>query len=79
MSGWKRWIMVTGTAHQSFTDLGVFASQLGIDIGATIDADRALAITRAYTKAFFDLHLRGVPQSLLTAPSPSYPEVTFIA
>jgi Platelet-activating factor acetylhydrolase, isoform II len=78
MSGWKRWIMVTGTVHQSFTDLGVFAGQLGIDIGASIDADRALAITRAYTKAFFDLHLRGKPQPLMTAPSPDYPEVTFI-
>lgn len=77
-AGWKRWIMVTGTVHQSFTDLGVFAGQLGIDIGATIDPDRALAITRAYTKAFFDLHLRGTPQPLMTAPSPSYPEVTFI-
>jgi hypothetical protein len=78
MTGWKRWIMVTGTVHQSFTDLGVFADQLGIDIGATIDATRALAITRAYTKAFFDLHLRGKPQPLMTAPSPHYPEVTFI-
>jgi hypothetical protein len=70
--------MVTGTVHQSFTDLGVFAGQLGIDIGASIDADRALAITRAYTRAFFDLHLRSKPQSLMTAPSPSYPEVSFI-
>jgi hypothetical protein len=76
MTGWKRWIMVTGTVHQSFTDLGVFAGQLGIDIGATIDANRALAITRAYARAFFDLHLRGAPQPLMTAPSPAYPEVT---
>jgi hypothetical protein len=78
MTGSKRWIMVTGTVHQSFTDLGVFAGQLGIDIGATINANRALAITRAYTKAFFDLHLHGKPQPLMTAPSPRYPEVTFI-
>jgi dienelactone hydrolase len=78
MTGWRRWVMVTGTVHQSFTDLGVFAGQLGIDIGATIDANRALAITRAYTKAFFDLHLRRKPQPLMTAPSTRYPEVTFI-
>jgi dienelactone hydrolase len=78
MTGWKRWIMATGTVHQSFTDLGVLAGQLGIDIGATIEANRALAITRAYTKAFFDLHLRRKPQPLMTAPSPDYPEVTFI-
>jgi hypothetical protein len=78
MTDYKRWIMVTGTVHQSFTDLGVFAGQLGIDIGATIDADRALAITRAYARAFFDLHLRRRPQPLMTAPSPSYPEVSFV-
>lgn len=78
MTGWRRWIMVTGTEHQSFTDAGVLAGQLGIDIGATIDANRALAITRAYTRAFFDLHLRGTRQPLMTAPSSRYPEVTFI-
>lgn len=78
MTGRKRWIMVTGTVHQSFTDLGVLAGQLGIDIGATIDANRALDITRAYTKAFFDLHLRRKPQPLMTAPSPDFPEVAFI-
>jgi hypothetical protein len=78
LTGWKRWIMVTGTMHQSFTDLGVFAGQLGIDIGATIEANRALDITRAYTKAFFDLHLRRKPQPLMTAPSPDFPEVAFI-
>jgi hypothetical protein len=27
---------------------------------------------------FFDLHLHGKPQPLMTAPSPDYPEVTFI-
>jgi hypothetical protein len=49
MNGWKRWIMVTGTVHQSFTDLGVLAGQLGIDIGATIDANRALAIAAGFS------------------------------
>jgi hypothetical protein len=34
-------------------------------------------ITRAYVRAFFDLHLRGQPQTLLDQPSPRYPEVTF--
>ncbi|HKA67789.1 MAG TPA: alpha/beta hydrolase [Actinomycetes bacterium] len=78
MTGWKRWIMVTGVVHQSFTDLGVFADQLGVDIGATIDANRALAITRAYTRAFFAQHLGGKSQPLMTGASPRYPEVTFI-
>jgi predicted dienelactone hydrolase len=78
LTGWKRWVMVTGTVHPSFTDLGVFAGQLGIDLGAHIDAERALAITRTYTRAFFDLHLRHRPQPLMQAPSPDYPEITFI-
>jgi dienelactone hydrolase len=78
MTGWKRWVMVSGTVHSSYTDVGVFASQLGVDTGATIDAERALGITRAYVRAFFDLHLRCRPQPLMTAPSPVYPEVTFV-
>jgi predicted dienelactone hydrolase len=78
MTGWKRWIMVTGTAHASFTDIGLFAGQFGVDIGATIDAERASAITRVYTRAFFDQHLRCRPQPLMSRPSPKYPEITFI-
>jgi hypothetical protein len=35
------------------------------------------AITRTYTRAFFDLHLRGEPHPLLEQPSTSYPEVAF--
>jgi hypothetical protein len=78
LTGWKRWLMVSGTVHQSFTDLGVLAAQLGVDLGASIDAGRALTITRNYVSAFFDQHLRCRPQPLMTAPSPAYPEVTFI-
>ncbi|MEV6624853.1 alpha/beta hydrolase [Amycolatopsis sp. NPDC051106] len=78
LTGWKRWLMVSGTAHSSFTDLGVLAAQLGVDIGASIDAYRALTITRNYVSAFFDENLRCRPQPLLAAPSPAYPEVTFI-
>lgn len=78
LTGWKRWLMVTGTAHASYTDIGLFAGQFGVDIGAPIDAQRASDITRTYVRAFFDQHLRCKPQPLLAAPSPDYPEVTFI-
>jgi dienelactone hydrolase len=78
LTGWKRWIMVSGMDHSSFTDAGVLADQLGIDIGASTPGDRALAITRAYVRAFFDQHLGCRPQPLMAAPSPAYPEVTFI-
>ncbi|TQM79810.1 platelet-activating factor acetylhydrolase isoform II [Saccharothrix saharensis] len=78
LTGWKRWLVVAGTRHASFTDLGPLADQLGVDIGTDIDANRALAITRTYTAAFFDLHLRGTPQPLLAGPSADHPEVTFV-
>jgi dienelactone hydrolase len=77
LAGWKRWLLVAGAVHASFTDLGLLADQIGLDIGAGIPGARALDITRAYVRAFFDQHLRGKPQSLLDQPSPHYPEVTF--
>jgi dienelactone hydrolase len=77
LAGWKRWLLVAGAVHASFTDLGLLADQIGLDIGAGIPGARALDITRAYVRAFFDQHLRGEPQSLLDQPSPRYPEVTF--
>ncbi len=77
LTGWKRWLVVAGMEHPSFTDLGLIAEQLGIDLGADTPAARGSAITRAYVRAFFDLHLRGIPQPLMAEPSPQYPEVTF--
>ncbi len=76
LTGWKRWLLVAGTVHASFTDLALLADQLGIDIGAALPGARSLDITRAYVRAFFDQHLRSTPQALLDQPSPRYPEVT---
>ena len=77
LTGWKRWLLVAGAVHASFTDLALLAEQNGIDIGAGLPGARSLDITRAYVRAFFDQHLRGKPQTLLDQPSPRYPEVTF--
>ena len=77
LTGWKRWLVVAGAIHASFTDLGLLAEQAGIDTGAGLSGARSLDITRAYVRAFFDQHLRGTPQALLDQPSPRYPEVTF--
>ena len=77
LTGWKRWLVVAGAVHASFTDLALLADQVGIDIGAGLSGARSLDITRAYVRAFFDQHLRGRPQALLDQPSPRYPEVTF--
>lgn len=75
LNGWKRWLLVTGAEHTSFTDLGVLADQVGIDLGADIPGVRAMDITRRYVAAFFDLHLRKKSQPLLDQPSTRYPEV----
>jgi hypothetical protein len=77
LTGWKRWLLVAGAVHVSFTDLGLLADQLGLDVGAGLRGARGLDITRAYVRAFFDQHLRGEPQPLLDQPSPRYSEVTF--
>jgi hypothetical protein len=77
LTGWKRWLLVAGAVHASFTDLALLADQSGIDIGAGLPGARSLDITRAYVRAFFDQHLRSSPQALLDQPSPRYPEVTF--
>jgi len=77
LTGWKRWLVVAGAVHASFTDLALLADQAGIDIGAGLSGARSLAITRAYVRSFFDQHLRGRPRALLDQPSPRYPEVTF--
>jgi hypothetical protein len=37
-----------------------------------------VAAVRAYTRAFFDLHLRHHDSHLLGGPSPRFPEVEFI-
>jgi dienelactone hydrolase len=77
LTGWKRWLLVAGAMHASFTDLALLADQTGIDVGAGLPGARSLDITRAYVRAFFDQHLRSRPQALLDQPSPHYPEVTF--
>jgi len=77
LTGWKRWLLVAGAIHASFTDLALLADQSGIDIGPGLSGARSLDITRAYVLAFFDQHLRGKPQTLLDRPSARYPEVTF--
>ncbi|SCK38385.1 Alpha/beta hydrolase family protein [Streptomyces sp. WMMB 714] len=76
--GWRRWLTVEGSGHFTFNDLPVLAGQLGMtDPDTPLPGDRSGQITRAYTGAFFDRHLRGIPQPLLRGPSPANPEVRF--
>ncbi|PZT71705.1 MULTISPECIES: alpha/beta hydrolase family protein [unclassified Streptomyces] len=78
LDGWKRWLTVADAGHFTFTDLPLLAAELGIvDPSAPLPADRSGDITRDYVAAFFDLHLKGVPQRLLAGPTADNPEVTF--
>jgi predicted dienelactone hydrolase len=78
LTGWKRWLVLTGAEHQSFTDLPLLADVLGIKLPSGIlPAARSAELTRTYVAAFLDQHLRSQPQPLLDKPSSRYPEVTF--
>jgi hypothetical protein len=77
LTGWKRWLVVAGAVHASFTDLALLADQAGIALDTHLPGARSLDITRAYVRAFADQHLRRTPQPLLDQPSPRYPEVAF--
>lgn len=78
LDGWKRWLTVTGAGHFTFTDMPLLGEELGLpDPSAPLSADRSSRITRDYLAAFFDLHLKNLPQPLLAAPTAANPEVTF--
>ncbi|MFF8986630.1 alpha/beta hydrolase family protein [Streptomyces globisporus] len=78
MDGWKRWLTVSGAEHFTFTDLPVVAGRLGLSGPvAPLSGERSWRLTRDYTAAFFDTHLRGRARPLLDGPAADRPEVAF--
>jgi predicted dienelactone hydrolase len=78
LDGWKRWMVVAGAEHFTFTDLPVLADRLGLsDPAAPLSGERSWQLTRDYTAAFFDTHLRGMARPLLDGPAADRPEVEF--
>lgn len=79
MSGHGYMATIRGARHDNFLDLAVcFAPVLKIAGGlGTIDGRRGLAITNAYTQAFFDTSFGQGNTRLLDGPSTAYPEVQF--
>jgi dienelactone hydrolase len=76
LTGWKRWIAVTDTEHQSFTDIPLLGPSLGIKpVPGQLPAERGVEIARTYVAAFLDQHLKARRQPLLDEPSSRYPEV----
>ncbi|WP_345559682.1 alpha/beta hydrolase [Nonomuraea rosea] len=79
LTGWRRWLVVTGAEHFSFTDTSLLLEQLGVYRNPGLAGARAVEITRRYVRAFFDLHLLKKPQPLLDNPSTTYPELKLCA
>ncbi len=78
LTGWKRWLVLTGAEHQSFTDAPLLMGALGVKpLPGELPAARAAEITRAHVAAFLDRHLRSRPQPFLDEASSRYPEVKF--
>ncbi|MCG5214573.1 alpha/beta hydrolase [Streptosporangium soli] len=76
LTGWKRWIVLTGADHQSFTDVPLLAGALGITPPhGILPAARTAELTRTYAAAFLDQHLKAKRQPVLDKPSARYPEV----
>ncbi|MPZ95428.1 MAG: hypothetical protein GEU96_11120 [Propionibacteriales bacterium] len=85
LHGWRRFVSIVGSTHFTYTDLLPLLADLeanGIlsedpQIGVGLDPDRAVAIIRAYIRAFFDRWLRNRQTHLLDGPSDQYPEAKF--
>lgn len=86
LKGWKNELMLTGSAHGTFTDFPDVLDVLGLagslpseveELLGSINAERALEIVTVYVTAFFDRVLKGKKGSVLDGPSKQYPEVSF--
>ena len=69
-------VQVPGMFHSNFTDVPYW-SPLFSWVGASgpIGAQQAHNMINAYTLAFFNRHLKGLPAPLLDGPAEDYPEV----
>ena len=70
LTGWRRWYIVQGSTHYTFTDYPVLFEQVGIMgfEGSTTARARESVVVRSYVGAFLDLHLLGTPEPLLDPP-----------
>lgn len=87
-TGWKLDLSIPEGAHFTFTDYQSLLPQLQEKLSlsprvvqqfiGTAEPERTTAAHREYVAAFFDYHLKGASQPLLTSPSADYPMVDFI-
>ena len=71
-------VQVPGMFHINLTDVPLWSPALRwLRVIGPIDAQRAHAITNAYSLAFFNRHLLGRAEMLLDGPASQYPDVLF--
>jgi predicted dienelactone hydrolase len=85
--GPKLWLNLEGSTHATFTDFAPLVPQVAPILGeppswviegiGTINGLRAVTVERTYIGAYFGRYLRHHDSSLLSGPSPCYPEVRF--
>ncbi len=88
LTGWRQWIRVTGGGHSNSLDEGLLTEQLGMRdsypadpwrrLYGDLDTAHGLDLTRSYTLAFFDHHLRGAGPGLLEDPAAVHPELVVV-
>ncbi len=72
------YVEIAGIFHIGFTDIPYWSPVLPhIGITGPINAQRGFDIINAYSLAFFDKELKGLPSSLLEGQPKQYPEVKF--
>ncbi|MBB5079490.1 alpha/beta hydrolase family protein [Nonomuraea endophytica] len=75
LTGWKRWVVVTDTEHQTFTDIPLIGPSLGVEpVYGMLPARRGAEIARTLVAAFLDRHLKSRRQPVLDEPSSRFPE-----
>jgi dienelactone hydrolase len=77
LTGWHRWLTITGSEHFTFTDLALLNDQLGEPPLGAVSGARSVQLTRRYVTTFVDRHLRGHDEPNLDRPSPADPEIVF--
>lgn len=86
--GWKLDVSIPNGAHFTYTDYQYLLPQLSSKLSlsrlvlhgsiGTANPEQALDAQQAYLTAFFDLHLKGIPQDLLEKSISPYAEVRII-
>lgn len=91
-TGWKLDLNIPEGKHYTFTDHQVILPQIADqfnlpdevlegtfnDLIGTVDPGRISESLPSYVIAFFDQHLKGLPQQLLDGPSHNHPDIHFV-